>query len=514
MKGLGRVETSARSQSLWMSAARVFAGVLTIGIPLVLVRTLSKADFGLYKEIFLIAVTAETLLSLGVPGSLYYFVPKDRERSHRYQTQSLWLLILLGLLGAGLVVVIAPWIERLFDSNLGPFVPLLAIFIALSIPATLIPVAPMVDRRARLAGTLVVVLDVVRAGLLIAIALLTRSLYWVVFATCVAAALYVLAAVIYLVRTGKRSSWAPDTSRLREQLAYVIPFSGASVIGFARQKIHAYYVAAAFSQAEFAVYAAATLKIPLIGQLSRTVEEVVVLENAAHHSADRRDEVRRVWHRASHLLGLLMIPVWLVSEAFAPELIRLLYGEPYAAATPIFRIYLVMLPLSIFLGSPMLRAAGDTTQMVVADLIALLVAIGVLVAFAGPFGVLGAVSSLVCGKAAYMFAAAGRTASRLDLRIRELLRWGVLARIALVSGAAALFCELAADAVGLAGVAKLLVGGAAATAASVAGLWALGLIPDSEKEWARRIVRDGLRRRPPSEEPGGGEREARTVGRS
>ncbi len=44
-------------------------------------------------------------------------------------------------------------------------------------------------------------------------------------------------------------------------------------------KIHAYYVAATFSAAQFAIYAVATLDIPLIGQFSRTVGEVIILES-------------------------------------------------------------------------------------------------------------------------------------------------------------------------------------------------------------------------------------------
>ncbi|MGH7541298.1 MAG: lipopolysaccharide biosynthesis protein [Gemmatimonadota bacterium] len=481
-------DTSARSQSVWMSAARVFAGLLTIGIPLVLVRVLAQSEFGHYKQIFLIALTGQTLLALGVPGSLYYFVPRDREAGHRYQTQSLWLLVLLGLLAAGLVLIAGSGIERLFHAELGRYLPLLALFVALAIPASLIPVAPMVDRRSRLAATLVVTLDLVRAGLLIGVALVTRSLFWIVVAACVAMALQLGTAVGYLLRSGGSATWRPDPARIKEQLAYVLPFSGASTIGFARQKIHAYYVGAAFSAAEFAVYAAATINIPLISQFSQTIEEVVVLENAAHHSGGRTAEMRRVWHRASHLLGLVMIPVWLIAETFAPEMIRLLYGAPYAGATPIFRIFLCMLPLSVFLGSPMLRAAGDTRRMIVADLIALVVAVGVLVAFAGPFGPLAAVASLVCGKAAYMFAAAGRTARRLGLGVTDLLHWRALSGITALAAISAFAVAGLADLIGVPWVAKLFAGGPAAGLLFLGAAWRLGLVPESEKEWARDVV--------------------------
>jgi O-antigen/teichoic acid export membrane protein len=471
-----------------MSGARLLAGILTIAIPLVLVRVIAQSEFGHYKALFLVALTLQTLLALGVPGSLYYFVPRKRREGHEYHTQSLFLLIGLGVVGGVLVLAGGGVIERLFHAELARYMPLLALFVALSIPAALMPVAPMVDRRTPLAARLLAGLDLIRASLIIAAALVTRDLYWIMAAACLAIGLQLALVLWYLVQSGPGRSWRPATGRIREQLRYALPYSGAAMIGFTRQKLHAYYVGAAFSAETFAIYAAATIQIPLVGRLSQTIEEVVILENAAHYSADRKSEMRRVWHRASHLLGLIVIPVWLIAEAFAPELITLLYGQPYAAATPIFRVFLFILPLSIFLGSPMLRAVGDTGVMVLADTFALAVSLGVLIGFAGEFGPLAAVASLVAGKTAYMFAAARRTAQRVELRIRNILPWGTIAGVAGVAFVSAFVAEAGADWVGLHAHVKLLAGGATAVGLFASGSWLTGLIPDTEKRWLRALV--------------------------
>ncbi len=483
---------SARAQSLWISSARVLAGLLTIGIPLVLVRVLSQTNYGYYKQIFLVAVTAQSLLALGVPGSLYYFVPRERERPIRYQTQSLVLLVGLGLVAGGLILLGGQAIQRLFHAELDAYVPLLALFVALSIPGSLIPTAPMVDRRARLAAAMVVGLDLLRAGLIIGAAIVTRDLLWIVVMACAAAAVQLGVTGAYLVGRSRWSDWRVEPGRIREQLRYVLPFSGAAAIGFARNKLHAYYVAASFSAAEFAIYAAATLNIPLIGKLSQTIEEVVVLENAGHHARGSKDEMRRVWHRASHLLGLIMIPAWLITEAYAPELVRLLYGDAYSAAAPIFRVYLGILPLSVFLGSPMLRAAGDTRHMVVTDTVAMLAVVGTLVALTGPLGPLAAVMSLVIGKATYMLVAAGRTAFHLGLGVRALLPWGKLAGTVTVAAIAGFGSAELAHRLGLAGSVKLVAGVMAAGLFYAAGVWVVGLVPESEKTWIGGQIRRRL----------------------
>lgn len=485
---LGPSLESPRAQSIWMSSAQLFTGILTIAIPLVLVRVIAQSEFGHYKALFLIAATAQVLLALGVPGSLYYFVPRNRREGHLFQMQSFLILVALGAVGGGLMLAGGGVIQRLFHAELERYVSLLAVYVALGIPASMMPVAPMVDRRTPLAARLLTGLELTRAGLLVGVALITRDLYWIMAAACLAIGIRLATVIWYLILSGSGRNWRPRRERVREQLRYVLPYSGASLIGFSRQKIHAYYVGATFSAETFAVYSAATIQIPLVSRLSQTIEEVVVLENAAHHSADRRSEMRRVWHRASHLLALVMIPVWLIAEAFAPELITLLYGQPYAGATPIFQIFLFMLPLSIFLGSPMLRAAGDTGVMVLADTLALVVAVGVLIVFAGQFGPLAAVASLVAGKAAYMLAAARRTAVRLEIGALNLLPWRTIGGIFAIAFLSAFSVEYSAELVGLHGPLKLLCGGALAGGLFAAGTWVTGLIPESEKSWVRSVI--------------------------
>lgn len=465
------------------------AALFAMAIPIVLVRLLDQDTFGHYKQLFLIAGTAFAILTLGLPASLYYFVPRAASgEAGSFHRQTALLLSCLGLLGATLVLSGRPLLERFFDARVGPYVPWIALFIALSVPAALIPVSPMVDRRSRLAASLMITFDLLRSGALITAAVIWRDLLAVLVVACVAMAFQLGAVWAYL-------AWRPDGLRsqsslgkLRTQLAYALPFAGTALIGLTRNKLHAFYVAGTFSAADFAIYAVATLNIPLIGQLSQTVGEVVVLENAEHHARGRRGEMRRVWHRATTILGLVLIPIFVVAEVFAPEIIRTLFGSPYEAATPIFRVFLLGLPLAIFLGSPMLRATRDLGTMVVADGISLGVTIAVLALLAGPFGPLGAVASLVAGRATFMLAASQRTARRLGLGVRDFLPWSTLARIFLLSAVGAVAARFLVDVIPLPVPVRLLLGGFLGTILFAAMAWFARLVPESERKLLRQLA--------------------------
>ncbi len=488
-RGLARVERSARSQSILISTARTFAALLTMAIPIVLVRILDQTTFGHYKQLFLVANTALPLLSLGLPGSLYYFVPRSPAESQRFHVQTTLMLSLLGLLGGMAIALARGPLGELFNAPLESYLAWIALFAGLSVPASLAVISPMVDRRARLAATLLSGFDVVRSGSIIAVAVITGDLTAILMAACAAMALQVIAVLAYLAWRSEGEPWRPSAALLRTQLAYALPLTGTALIGLAQKKIHAYYVAANFSAAQFAIYAVATLNIPLIGQLSRTVGEVVVIENTEHHANRDLASMRRVWYRATHVLGLLLLPVFLLGEFFAEDVVRLLFGASYLEATPMLRVYLAMMPLSIFLGSPMLRATADLRVMLLADLAALGVTVASLIPLVARFGPIGAVASLVLGKATFMAVASRRTAHRLELGLRDFMPWAPLAGMVALGAATAWAAHEAVVRIGLPLAPRILVGAAVAASAYAAVAWVTGLLPEQEKQLVRARLR-------------------------
>jgi O-antigen/teichoic acid export membrane protein len=472
-----------------MTTARAFAAILTMGIPMVLVRVLDQTTFGHYKQLFLVAGTALPLLSLGLPGSLYYFVPQSPGESQRYHVQTAFMLGILGVIGGLGIVLARDALSAFFDAPLSQYAGWIALYVALSVPAGLVLTSPMVDKRAPLAASLVAGLDLLRAAALIVVAVVSRNLVAILVAACAVMVLRALATAVYLAWRRHGEAWRPSMRQVRRQLAYALPFTGAALIGLAQTKLHAYYVAASFSAAQFAIYAVATLNIPLIGQFSRTIGEVVILENADHFAKGRNREMRRVWHRATLLLGLVLIPLFLIAEIFAADIIGLLFGTQYLPATPIFRVFLFMLPLGMFLGSPMLRATGDLGVMVGADTLGLLVAIAVLVVLSGPLGPLGAVTSLIAGRATFLLLASRRTAGHLQLGFSDFMPWKALLEIALIGLTGALVASLVVDRLGLPLVIRLLAGGALASAFVFTCLWLADLIPETEKSLIRNVIR-------------------------
>src|SRR5262245_16948015 len=85
-----------------LMAANVIATAMSFALPLLLVRAMSQAEYGLYKQAFQIIQSALSLLNLQVAVSVFYFY--ERAPGKRLQV-SLNVMLFYGVVGALLFLI-------------------------------------------------------------------------------------------------------------------------------------------------------------------------------------------------------------------------------------------------------------------------------------------------------------------------------------------------------------------------------------------------------------------------
>jgi O-antigen/teichoic acid export membrane protein len=398
--------------------------------------------------------------------------------------------VLLGGLGIGGAVALSlagSSLQRFFHAPIAGYIPWLAVFVALSVPVSMLPVAAMVDRRSRLVALVLAGFGCLSAAALMVAAWWGRDLYVLLVVACGVMAVQAVALVAYLTWRARSRTARPGPALLREQLAYAVPFAAAALVGLLRDRIHAFYIGSTMTAAQFAVYAVGLVQIPVVDLLTQTVGEVVVLENAAHFSAGRPTEARATWQRAGVALAVVLFPVFAVGEVFAREVITILFGTAYAGAVLVFRVNLLLVPLAILLASPLLRATADLGVMLGADLASLAVAMITLLPLVRTFGPAGAVGSLVAGFATFSLLSSRRNAARLGLRLATFLPWGHLGVLLAVAGGCAGLARILVH--GVPPVWRLALGPAASIALYAVIVWRTELLPAADRAWARGLLR-------------------------
>ncbi len=478
--GFAKVEQSLRAQSIVMTLARVLRTILTIGIPIVMVRVLDQETFGAYKQIGLIASAALAILSLGLPPSLYYFVPRLPGKSQIFVVQTAIVFAAVGIIGGVALVFSDALLARVFGPQLAQYSLWLGAMVALSITA-LLDITMVVDRRVRLAAASSAVLDATHGLLVVGAALIARDLHWIMAAAILSLLLRVVVLVLY-IRWRGRTMPATGHSRgaLSEQFQYALPYYGASLIALAGEQFHAFYVAAAYDAAQFAIYAIGTLQLPMIGHLMHSIGETIVLDGSKNYADGNVREMRRVWRRATYVLALILMPLFFVLEVFARDVIEVFFGASYTASADVFQIFIITLPLSILLGSTLLRATGDLRQMIMANTVALAVTAGSLVLMVDWLGIAAAAWSVVLGNLALTVIVTGRILKRLDATLADYLEWGRIGAVMLVAVGCALIGYYATST--LPQWLRVFVGPGLAGMLYLGAIWFLHLIPEPERK--------------------------------
>ena len=474
-----KVEQSLRAQSIIMTLARVLRTVLTIGIPIVLVRVLDQETFGAYKQIGLLASTALVVLNFGLPASLYYFVPRMPERSQTFMVQTALVFSIVSVAAGVALALGGAVLARIFGPQAAEYSVWLGTMVALSITAML-DVAMVVDRRVRLAAAVSAVLDATHGLLIIATALVTRNLHWILAAASLSLALRVVVLALYIRWRGQITPTVVGGNTLIEQCRYALPYYGAELIELACDQFHAYYVAAKYDAAQFALYAVGTMQLPIIGHLMHSVGETIVLDGSKTYAAGNLQEMRRVWRRATYMLALVLMPLFFVLEVFARDIIEILFGVSYSASADVFRVFIITMPLSILLGSTLLRATGDLKQIMGANTIALLVTVGTLTLTGDWLGVVAAAWSVVLGNLALTAIVTYWILKRLKVAFGEYLEWRDIFFVMVAAfGSAVIGYYVTAF---LPQWMRIFVGPGAAGVSYFAVIWFLKLIPEAERK--------------------------------
>lgn len=477
--------------ALVLSLGRGVALVATFIVPVILARILAPAEFGTYRQWLLIFATLYGMAQLGMAESLFYFVPARPDRAGTYAANAILTLsvvaiaaaVVLGSLGGGVAGALGnPALEHL--------VPLAGCYLGLMLVAAPLEILLVARRQHAWASVAYALSDMTRAGVTLVAALVWGRLDAVFVGLIVVAAGRLAATLAY----GRRDFGArlrPDRGDLRAQLVYALPLQLAVAMEIAQANVHAYVVSSRFDPATFALYSIGCLQIPLVDLLASSAGNVMMVRMRERLARGERDATMVIWRETARQLALVLVPLLCVLGIVARDLLAVLFTDVYAAAAPIFRIWLGVLLLAAIPAHGPLRVLGDTRFLALQTILKLAIVVVFIEAFMSAFGLPGAV--LV------MLAAMSIGKGLLLLRIRhlaaiplsELLPWRSYAGIALAAAAAAV-PAVTVGAVAASPLGRLISTGVAYLAVYVVLAWSLGLLNIAEKrtliDLGRRVL--------------------------
>lgn len=430
MSGTAPPRGTMRAAAVLM-VGRTAGFAIAFAIPLVLVRVLDQRAFGTYKYLFMVATTLN-VLQLGMAESLYYFVPR---RAQAPGPVLLHAVLTLAAIGAAIVGAMTagrePIAAMLGERAIARYLPLLSVFVGLSLVALPLEIVMVSRKTYRGAAATYAASDLARAALLIGPALATGRLSAVLWGAVIFAAARVAALTVYLARTvGAALSF--EAEQWRAQVAYACPFAVAVIIETLQVNLHQYIVWAKFDPATFAIYAAGCLQIPLVDVLTTSVGNVMMVRMV--DDVGRPAAALALWHQAVDRLAFWLWPLTAALVITAHDVIVLLFTGRYAASVPIFMVSTFAIALAAFQVDSVLRVYAQTRFLIVMNLIRLAVVVAGISWAISTFSLIGAIGITVIGMAVAKAVALWRMTAIFGVSMREVLPWRGLGRtLALVA---------------------------------------------------------------------------------
>jgi O-antigen/teichoic acid export membrane protein len=487
--------SSLLGAALRLTAGRALAFGAAFLVPVVLARVLAQAEFGAYKQLFLLYSTIYYTAQLGAATSLFYFVPRTPARAARYAGNALAVLGAAGAVAALALVAGRERVVWLFGgSALGGELPELGAYLALTLVAA--PLEIVLIARGRIAGASAsyALSDLARAGCLVLPAAAGGGVAAVMGGAVLFAVARAAVALIWL-RRELGAPLATDRTLLGEQLGYALPFGLAVLIATLQAHAHQLFVSHAFDAATFAIYAVGCLQIPLVDFLATPTGDVMMVRMSEALAARRRDLAVATWHEAVAHLALFLFPLAALLIVAAEALIPWLFTDAYRASVPIFRLWTCGVFVAPFLVEGVLRVFAATRTLVLLSTAQLLLVVTLIQPAIGRFGLAGAVLVSLLATAMAKALALAFAARHLGAGAR-LLPWRRLMGTGAATGVAAAATIAVQATAGLADLPALLLDGLVFGAVYGALVLAWGLAPPGSVAALRERVGSRFRRVP------------------
>lgn len=385
-------EISRTKKVLALSGGGAINTLALLIASIVAARVLSKHDYATMKQTLLVYNFAAPLLTLGLSGALFYFLPKEQERKKGVILDTLLILCLMALLFSSFLFFGGThFIAQHFD-NLDLMITLqwLIPYSLFVMPASILG-AILVTRNKTYTLTLYNMLSVLLLAILtITGTLITRS-YSGPLLVQIYFPLVLLPIVIWLSFKYVPGSFSlPKVTSMKKILNYSVPLGLAGMLGTLTLMTDKIIVSTMGTPEEFASFVNGAIEIPLIGVITGSIASVILVDMVKYIDEKNKEEALKLFKKAAVKSSIVLLPVMVFLLIAGKAFILTLYSEKYLESVVPFYIYLATLPMRIvFYGSAMM-ALGQTKVILFRSFFDLAINILLSILFVKMFGYLGA----------------------------------------------------------------------------------------------------------------------------
>lgn len=357
-------------------------GILTLGrlvsyavmfiVPLVNVRTLSKDEYGYYRQFWLLFETISPILILGFSRSLLYFLPRVDNRGERsaYLTQTVLFLALGSLIAAIVYAVMARTLGEGLGAAARAFYWRLTFFTFFMVVTDYMEMLFVAQQRPVAQAVYHASVWGLQAIVVIAVSYLLGDVSSVIWALAFFGMARFLYAVTYTHARYGFSLRFISLASIKEQVSFAVPVGLAGIGLLLLTQTDKFIINSFLGREAFAVYSVGAFQLPLVGIIQTSIGNITFPLMAQYQKLGDHAAMLDLWRRSLMKTMILFFPLFVFFEVTARPFITIMFTEEYADATPVFMAYMLLFLRSSVETGNVIQAFNRTKFLFIGFLIA------------------------------------------------------------------------------------------------------------------------------------------------
>jgi O-antigen/teichoic acid export membrane protein len=355
--------------------------------PIFLVRILDVRSYGQYREFILYAMLISTIADFAIRNNLIFFIAKYPDLERKSVTHTALLILITSTIAASAVYLAKNLILARTSYD---FIPFLMLYIFFYLNLDFYESYWIGKKRAQNVLVYSTGRVIIRMIAIIIVAYLTQDVISVIK---VIISVEIAKCIFMFFAFRKFFTKNLDRTLLRKQLRYIVPLGFASNINYLNTHLARLLVSIKMGAESLAIYSIGSYQIPLISILRASIMDVLFPEMSERGDAERL----LLWKRANVVFCSIVFPLFVVFFYYADTLVVTLFTREYAAAIPLFRVYLFLMVRQCFELTSPLRSKNKNTYFILGSILLLTVNIGLIILLFQRIGIIALPIAFVIG---------------------------------------------------------------------------------------------------------------------
>lgn len=434
------MENIGKNASL-LTLSRALVMIIQIFNAMILSRYRTLEEFGTFSQLSMSVSLATTIIIMGLPSSINYFLVKNESFEDRklFLSNYYTLSSLLGIFTGIILLFGSPILVKYFNN------------ISINSYGFYLMLMPLISVIGSSLGNVLIVYNRIKfltlynffSNLLLFLVILSSIYLDLSFKEYLSVFVFIqvlLTILIYIVvyRITSGFNILLQKSMIIKILKFSIPLGLATVMGTLHIQLDKLIIGYYFDTKTMAIYTNAARELP-ITLIASSLTAVLMPKLVKLTNNNLIKEAVELWGKTILISYIFICFFASVLVIFAPELITLMYSEKYLPGIQIFRVYSIVSLLGLTYFGTILNAIGKTKLILYSSILSLLFNVILNFIFYNLFGLIGpALATLVASSLVALFQLYA-TSIYTKIRLSLIFPWKGLIKISVTNFVIGLF---------------------------------------------------------------------------